>query len=234
MTPTLLLTRPEGQNAPFAKTVEARIQGALKVIGSPLLEICFFEVAKPKADAVILTSLHGVRAAKRLGLNDGRTAWCVGQKTSEAAGESGFAAITGPGDAHGLASSIISARPEGTLAHIRGTYTRGQIAEKLKDAGLNCHDVVAYEQKALALSPEARECLDQSAPVVVPLFSPRTADIFMKQGPFKAPLSLVAMSKAVQDATAERPVAEMRLAKKPDAASMTDAVVQALKALDLS
>ena len=230
MTPTLLLTRPEGRNASFAAQVGALWTGPLDVITSPLLEIAFVAASQPLADALIFTSVNGVAAAVHLGLNNGQVAWCVGGRTAEAAHEAGFAIRVGPGDANSLLDHIISAQPTGRLAHIRGIHARGDVAEHLNEAGLICEDVVAYDQLVRELSEEAKIALSGTKPVVAPLFSPRTATILVKQGPFAAPLHVVAMSEAVSEAISTLSIAGSTIAEKPDAPSMARAVKAALGA----
>lgn len=231
MTPTLLLTRPRGQNQPIVDLVRDRWSGPLSFVRSPLMEIRFETVTVPPNEQVILTSANGVTAAQTLGLADGRVAWCVGAKTAALAKAAGFAAVEGPGDAEGLIAHIISAQPEGRLAHIRGAHARGDVSARLLDSGLECADVVAYQQTPMNLSTEARGVLDGENPVILPLFSPRTATILASQGPFTAPLWVIAMSRAVSDALDVAPVTDLRVAEHPDAPSMADAIIAALKML---
>ena len=229
MTPILLATRPSGQNADFVDSIRAVWTGPLRVVRSPLLGIVQLSVPAPDANSVILTSVNGVAAAEAMGLADGRTAWCVGTRTADAARTAGFSVITGPGDAAGLAAAIIAAAPTGRLAHIRGAHARGDVAMRLAEAGLECEDVVAYRQDAIDLSSEAAEALQSRVPVIVPLFSPRTGSILSSQGPFAAPLHLVMMSAAVAEAVTLENCASTRLAATPNAKAMTDAVLQSLR-----
>jgi uroporphyrinogen-III synthase len=224
MTPTLLLTRPEGRNEAFAEMVKARWHGPLAVIASPLLEISFIAATPPVADALIFTSVNGVEAAAHLGLS-GQRAWCVGDRTAEVAKEAGFVAEAGPGDAKALVAHIIAAQPTGRLAHIRGIHARGDVAQSLNAAGLICQDVVAYDQLVRDLTPEAKTVLAGHTPVIAPLFSPRSATIFKQQGPFAAPVHVAAMSAAVRDALDPLAVVRMDVAGRPDAAGMVAAVV---------
>lgn len=231
MTPTLLLTRPEGRNAAFADLVRASWSKPLAVVCSPLLAISFVAAQPPEADDLIFTSVNGVAAAVRLGLAKGQPAWCVGGRTARAAADAGFAERAGSGDAAGLVSEIIAARPGGRLAHIRGIHTRGDVAARLNKAGLICEDVIAYEQLVQNLSRDATTALSGVSPVVVPLFSPRTAIILLNHGPFKAPVHVVAMSHPVADAIASLSVARLVVAARPDAEAMASGVAALLDAL---
>lgn len=207
--------------------VRAQWHGPLDVVSSPLLEISFVAATPPEADSLIFTSVNGVTAAAHLGLT-GHKAWCVGDRTAEVARDAGFAAETAQGDAKALVARIIAARPEGRLAHIRGIHARGDVAQSLNAAGLICEDVVAYDQLVRDLTPEAKAVLAGQAPVVAPLFSPRSATIFKQQGPFAAPVYVAAMSVAVHDALNPLPVVRLDVADSPDAPSMAAAVARLL------
>ena len=83
------------------------------------------------------------------------------------------------------------------LAHIRGAHTVGQVADTLRAEGFACADLVAYDQVAVPLSEQARDALAGETPVILPLFSPRTAKLISRYGPFAAPIHAVAISAAV-------------------------------------
>ena len=231
MTPILIMTRPTAQSENFASELVARWGQPLRIIYAPLIEIVLQESAFAHADAVIFTSANGVSAAAQFELPKGLPAWCVGSRTAEVAGLAGFASIEGPGTADGLVGRIIDAKPIGSLAHIRGTHARGEVSARLNAAGIPCADVVAYDQRELAFTKEAQDALAGEDPVIFPLFSPRTAAILTKQGPFAAPVAVVAMSEAVQDAL--DPVYAMRavVAQKPDAAAMIEATLVMIERL---
>lgn len=229
MTPILIVTRPAAQSASFAREIAALWDGPLRIIQSPLIEIVFYAPHMDQPDAVIFTSANGVTAAGLLDLPKGLTAWCVGEKTGQIAAKAGFDPVIGPGDADGLARKIIADAPKGRLLHIRGRHTRGEICEKLTAAGLHCHDVIAYDQKALPLSAEAVKALGGTDPVVFPLFSPRTATILTMQGPFAAHVHGVAISETAKRALDMQHVSGVRLAARPDNAAMIDATIATLR-----
>lgn len=231
MTPTLILTRPAGQSESFAAEIAALWDRPLRIIQSPLLEILFLPTKLTQPDAVIFTSANGVAAAKAMALPQGLRAWCVGAKTGQIAQEAGFDPVVGPGDADGLVSDVIAANPLGSLAHIRGRYARGDVAARLNAAGLRCADVVAYDQRPLPLTHEAQEALLGGEPVVFPVFSPRTATILNQQGPFAAPVVVVAISDAVKKAVEPALFAAVWVAKTPDRAAMAAETCAVLRRL---
>lgn len=231
MTPTLIVTRPAAQGTSFAADIAARWGGDLLIIQSPLLKIMPVAVQVNQPDAVIFTSANGVTCAEALLLPRGIPAWCVGAKTAQIARDAGFDPITGPGDAQGLVDEIIAAAPKGRMAHIRGQHARGDIATQLNAAGLRCEDVVAYHQSPLPLSPQARLAIAATEPLIFPLFSPRTAAILNKQGPFVAPVYVVALSEAVKDVVDRHIVTAMHVATRPDNAAMIDKTIAVMKEL---
>lgn len=229
MTPTLIVTRPSAQSESFAASIVAKWDGPLKVIVSPLIKIVPVAAAVPKMDSVIFTSANGVNAARSLGLPKGLKAWCVGEKTAHVAREAGFDPVVGPGNADGLVAHLISAQPSGSIAHIRGKHARGDVSTRLNAAGLNCIDVVAYEQQSCALNPTAHAALCSDKLVILPLFSPRTSTILCRQGPFVAPVHVVALSEAVKDAVDPALGWEITVVSSPDLDSIKLATLSALR-----
>jgi len=231
MTPTLIVTRPDPQGAAFAAAVQRAWGGDLHVILSPLLQILSVPVAHDLSDlsGVIFTSFNGVAQAERLRLRTDIPAFCVGDRTAEAARDLGFETITSPGDAAQLTALIMSKRPIGHLAHIRGRHARGNIAPTLARAGIPCRDIIAYDQQVLPLTAQAQTALAGQNPVVVPLFSPRTGAIFAQSRPFEAPLHVVAISGAVLPPGL--PAQTTQVAATPDGSAMIAATLACLRAL---
>lgn len=229
MMPTLIVTRPIAQSESFAASVMAAWDGPLNLIVSPLIEIVPLPATIPDVDSVIFTSANGVSAARSLGLPAGLKAWCVGDRTAQIAKQAGFDPIIGPGDAEGLVARLIVAQPTGIIAHIRGMHARGDVSARLNAAGVNCVDVVTYDQQSCALTPQAHMALFADEPVIFPLFSPRTSTILSKQGPFKAPVHIIALSDAVKSAVDPALGWDIAVASTPDADAMKLATLAALR-----
>lgn len=233
MTPVLIMTRPAPQSETFAEAIVSRWGGPLRVIISPLIAIKPVRAAVDLSTLtdVIFTSVNGVAAGAGLRIPAGSTAWCVGSKTAKSAERAGFVPVVGPGDADGLAQLIIARAPKGAIAHVRGRHSRGAISTRLNDAGIACVDVVAYDQTACPLTVEAQNAVKGKEPVLFPLFSPRTATILSKQGPFAAPVHLVMMSKAVAQNAKNIVAVTEHTATRPDEAAMIAATLQSLRGL---
>ena len=225
----LLLIRPAAQGERLATDLSAQMPGVFQSISTPLMEPTFLSPDLPRSDwsSVILTSETGVEAAVRL-REAGRIlpldAWCVGDRTAHVASEAGFRAISAQGDAEALIDLILASDDPGPLLHLRGRDARGDIAPRLTAQGRPAHASIVYAQEALPLAKDAAAVLAGSEPVVVPLFSPRSAALFVARGPFAAPLWIAAISAAT--ARAAEPLAPQRLsiAKHPDGAMMLSAI----------
>jgi uroporphyrinogen-III synthase len=229
----ILLTRPQEQGDRFAADLKAALGSAVRVVLSPLLAPEYLMPTLPAVTfgAVILTSETGAQAAGRIlatGQALPRRAWCVGNRTAEAARAAGFDALSAEGDAKALIAAILTADEPGPLLHLRGRNTRGAVFETLNSAGIVTYDAVCYEQVAQPLIPAAHDVLGQEEPVIVPLFSPRTAHLFAKalgeSNHRVAPLWLACLSPAVAEAAQSVPAGRCIIAAHPDAGSMLAAI----------
>jgi len=226
----LLLTRPAPQSARFIRELEARIQG-LRVVISPVLDITPRSLPlRPDGYAgLIFTSENGVDAFAAASDLRARPVWCVGTRTADAAQAAGFAQIVsaadGGGDAEALLRLLSEMRPEPPLLHLRGAHARGELAPRLTAAGIPCDAAIIYDQAARPLNAEAHALLAGLVPVVVPLFSPRSAALCAEGAVHaRAPLHPVAISAAAARAwQALRPEAPI-VADRPDSAAMLDAI----------
>ena len=226
----VILTRPAAQGDRFAADLHARFGDAVDVILSPLIAPVFPAVTLPDGDfrAVILTSETGAQAAARLpGVP--RRAWCVGDRTAATARALGFDAQSAAGDADALVAAIVAADESGPLIHLRGRDSRGEVAARLTAAGVLTTEVIVYAQEAQPLTDAAYAVLNGLDPVIVPLFSPRTAQLFAATQP-TAPLFIAALSSAVAAGLGELPCQKVIVAVKPDASALLQALVPLMDA----
>ncbi|MDA7427593.1 uroporphyrinogen-III synthase [Primorskyibacter aestuariivivens] len=221
-TPALLLTRPKAASEAFAAELAQRVALG-PVIMSPVLEIVGLSHApgKPDIAGVILTSANAV--AHYRGSMSG-PAFCVGPRTTHAAREAGFDAVQAGETADALVDYLTSHIPSVPLLHLHGRHTRGDVANRLRQAGLDVQEREVYDQRPRPLSPEAHALLDGERPVILPLFSTRSARLVCQEVHGHAPLWVVAMSEAVRDAAAGVEGERMIVAPRPDGAAMCAAV----------
>jgi uroporphyrinogen-III synthase len=228
--PILLLTRPRAQAEAFAAEARARFGEDVPVLVSPILRITAlpFEASISAQEALIFSSVHGVAALGAPALQAQR-AYCVGDQTARAAAAAGYQAISAGKDARALIARIARDAPQVPLVYAHGAHRRVDIAAELRARGLNARAIAVYDQVAQPLSPQARDVLDGPAPVLLPLFSPRSAALLSKAAQnARAPLYLAPLSANVEAAWTG-PAHATCVAAHPDAAHMLDALAQLLR-----
>lgn len=217
--PTLLLTRPDGASRRFATGVADL---GLAVVIAPVLRIVAVEHDAARlaaARGLVFTSVHAVPAA---GAGCGRPAICVGPATAAAARAAGFDVTEGPGDAAGM-MPLLAGLGAGWL-HPHGTH----LARVLPVPGM-----VVYDQAPQALNNAARDLLAGTVPVLLPLFSPRSAALVAEQvRDAQAPLWLVPISPAADAAWdgAGGRASRRVVAPRPDAGGIVAAIETLLNA----
>jgi uroporphyrinogen-III synthase len=233
----VLLTRPIAEAQAFAMALTRRFGPRVQPVLAPLMATDHLMPALPPGPfaGVIFTSAAAVEAALRLAADLPKDAWCVGRKTADRATAAGFRARSADGDADALVAAILADPPKGKLLHLRGEDVRGEVAERLNSAGSETVSATLYRQTAQPLSPEGAAVLVTAGPVILPLFSPRSAALFRAVLPVDshATLGLVAMSGAVADAARPIPHHVMITAAQPTAKAMLDACGKALEMASL-
>lgn len=204
----LLLTRPMADSQRFA----ARLPGWQAVI-APILKIVPIDQDHARvrdAAGLVFTSAHAVTAA---GPGRGRIALCVGGHTGDVARQAGFQVRQGDGFAESLLPLIAAC--DVALLHPHGRH----LAKRLPVEG-----IVVYDQVAQPLTDAARALLAEDAPVVLPLFSPRSARLLAAAvRDAHAPLWPVAISDATMAAW-DAPSAGHAIAAAPEARQMAAAI----------
>lgn len=226
--PVILLTRPEPAAARFAAALRDRLPG-VKVLMAPLIAPLLLSPPLPpvwgegRVRGLIFTSETGVAGFARIAADRSLPAFCVGPHTADVARAAGFTAHACGGDAEAVVAELTALRPAAPLLHARGRDARGAIAARLSAAGIETGELIVYEQHEQPLSAPALALLAGDAPVVAPLFSPRTAAIFARAAAgavLRAPLYLAAISPAAAAELSGLP-ARMRItADAPDAPAM--------------
>jgi len=176
-------------------------------------------------DGLIFTSRNGVRAYVALG-GVPLPCYCVGPGTAAEARAAGLEATSADGDAVALEALIRADRPEGRWLHVHGEHVRADLAGRLTAAGIAVTGLAAYAQKAQPLSDAARAALAGAAPVIAPVFSPRSAKLLAQGENPKAPIYIVAMSAAVAEALEPWTRTKCTIAGQMDLRSMLEATVE--------
>ena len=222
--PTVLLTRPEAQSRRFARGLHDT-----RVEISPILEVRYLDlqVDPGKYDHLIFTSENGLRAAASATDLRGMQGYAVGKRTAEVGAELGLDLRAANGNADDLVSLIMRDRPKGRLLHLHGVNSRGEVAKRLKEAGIETVSSVVYDQIEMPLSKKALALLGTDGTVVLPVFSPRTAGLLGRMcRDARARLVLIGMSQAVLDGwTGPEPAQRIALAT-PSASAMLQEILR--------
>lgn len=233
--PAILLTRPEVQSQQFAAALGAALGPGVAggIVISPLMAPRFSQPLVPpgRFAALVLTSQAGAEAARRIsaaGQVLPARAYCVGDATAAAATAAGFEAISARGDAAALVAQLLKRSAPGPLLHLCGRDTAGGVAQSLSAGGIPTLALLCYEQVAEPLSASARTLLSGERPVLVPLFSTRSALLFRAAAPASpppaAPLLVAAMSAAVAASLPPLQPERLQIAAEPTMAAMVAAV----------
>lgn len=226
--PILLLTRPEAQSRRVLADVQEEMGEDIACLISPVLQIEAREVAI-KLDSyagLILTSVNGVAAAPDLA---GRRVHCVGARTGEAAQERGAEVGIVARDAARLVERLLESGVAGPLLHMRGEHARGEIAQTLSSAGIETHEAVVYAQKAVKMSQDAIRLIKGDGPLVLPLYSPRSASLVGKAGRPGPNVQVIALSQAVAQEYAAATGREAEICASPEGQVMIERIAAALR-----
>jgi uroporphyrinogen-III synthase len=101
------------------------------------------------------------------------------------------------------------------------------LATQLSNAGLATDEAIIYRQCGLPLTAGAQQILCGTDPVIVPLFSPRSAQRFRAEfirARGTAPIYVIALSKAVATEMSGINMADLVVAEQPKAMAMEKAL----------
>ncbi len=219
--PKLIITRPADAANIFASFFEKEL-GKEQIIISPVLEIKFFK--KPKTlkqiHCLIFTSSNGVKAAGQA-TNSNIKALCVGDRTTNLASSLGYSAEKFGDNVEQLLNTLCEGEKiAGEILHIHGKYTKGDLVNKLRDAGFLCSEWIGYDQVAQNLSLSALSAFEKGNETILPIFSERTARLLKKQVPTLDRCHIIAISSAVANVFLNVRTRSVSKAKTPDLAGM--------------
>lgn len=227
MRPCLILTRPQTDAVRFAAQACADgWQG--DVLIAPLLRIVLMPPPRARLDGagtLVFTSQHGVAAVAAATPRRDWPVWAVGPRTAEAAREAGFTDLhQSGGDAVALLKDLRQTLPRPPVLHLRGVHAAADIATTLRATGQKAEALVVYRQEALDLTLAARNRLTQGGDIVLPVFSPRSAqllaDALGPQAGRKARLHVIAISDAAARPFRQFSDIALHIADHPDACAM--------------
>lgn len=232
--PVLLLTRPAPQAARFAAMAREWFGAGVHILLSPLMvaEALAPDLPLAGVTGLVFTSASGVEGFARLSDRRDLPAHCVGAATARAARAAGLSvATTGPGDAAGLAEALQGLA--GPFLWPRGAEVASDLGAFLSRQGQSLREAVVYRQAPVPATAVATEAMAGRARVILPLFSPRSAQLAADAWPDRrAPLQVVAISPAVARAAAALAPDRLVVAARPDAEAMLEAIAALIDASD--
>lgn len=212
--------------------------GLSEVLISPLMtaELLSPTIPVRKFSSLIFTSETGVAATINLAARASlpRRAYCVGPRTASAAQAAGFDVTAAEGDSAALTRLILALRPDAPLLFMRGEESVGEIDRSLNLAGIETVSAIVYRQASQPLSEAAAQLLRSEGAVILPIFSPRSAELMVaeaKRIAATAPLHVAALSRAVAEAAAPLQGAALQIAARPDSPAMAKAVAALIRRL---
>jgi uroporphyrinogen-III synthase len=244
MTTTALITRPDEDAEPLAAALGQR---GIEVVREPLLAVRPLPGANPDlagVQALVFTSANGVRAFTSLTSRRDMPAYAVGDATARVAREAGFAKVESAGGTVEDLARLVEAKldpKQGPLLHAAGSAVAGDLAGRLGKAGFELRRAVVYEtETATQLSDETREKLAAGEIGLVLLFSPRTAETFVRLARAAGPAVGagigkaigLALSPAVARVVEALPWRSLRTADRPELAAMLALVDRAASELE--
>jgi uroporphyrinogen-III synthase len=177
---------------------------------------------------LIFTSEAGISAYLNLPNRPKAPAFCVGRQTAKRAESAGLETVFTAPDAENLIRQIIDQNPTAPLLHLRGQDSHGNIATTLTAAGIVTAEAIIYAQQPLPLPPHALRLLNSDRPVILPLFSARSAKLFLAATPRLSSLAVAALSAAVATAIPQDRGTKVVISPTPDAKGMLQTVLPLL------
>lgn len=218
--PWMLLTRPLAASQDLAQ----RYAGKARIIISPVLEIVAcptrynFDLSMP----ILATSAHAFRGVSALP-GQSPIAYCVGEATARAARAWGANAYYFGNDVSDLVSRVRDL-PDRDFVYLRGRHVSINLAQELVKQGKTVRDIVTYDQRAQPLTSEARQVLGGDERVIVPLFSPRSAEQIMGSGVDLDQHDILVMSQRIGNRVTAVIGNPPMVAKSPTLAAMCDLI----------
>jgi len=221
----ILLTRALAQSERYASELRNVVGNEVGILISPLLEITPIEgpVDLTGISWLLFTSANGVAEFARREARRDIPCLCVGKKSASAARGAGFKVTSANGSASDLVVLALDKAGQGQCLYVRGRHAAFPLVETLVMQGCETREVVVYDQSAMPLTKAALALLDGASPTLAPLFSPRTASVFMQQAADfdLSAVTAICISQKVADRLDVSRFESVRVASHPTAQALT-------------
>ncbi|HZK88870.1 MAG TPA: uroporphyrinogen-III synthase [Stellaceae bacterium] len=236
MTMRALVTRPRLQAETFAAELARR---GVEPVVEPLIEIADCLAALPQfagVQAILCTSVNGVRALARATGDRQAPVFAVGDATARAARTAGFERVESAGGDVGDLARLVCGRLRpggGRLLHVAGSAVAGDLAGRLGASGFAVERAVLYQAHAVAaLTPATARLIERGEIDLALFFSPRTAAVFARlvveaaAAPGLAATAALSISRAADAALGDLRFRERAVAGAPTQAALVALVDQ--------
>ncbi len=228
MHPLILMTRPRDSSDSFLDALRRACAEPFETLVSPVIEPVRIgsDIGRGDSRGVIFTSATAVGAVRGHQEFAGLTAYCVGDRTAQAATDAGFVARSAGGTVDDLVALINATGDRGPLLYLRGKEVSADLVRMLRETGTACREVVVYEQREAQLTPDALSVITSGRRVIAPVFSLRSARLLAAQIPSGKRIKVVGISSSVAGVFPEAVIAET-----PDQKGMIAAICRNLRDL---
>ena len=218
----ILLTRPHDQALSFSENLVRLGVISKNILVDPITKIEGVDVLYnfSSVRGLLITSANAVAYLPAALVGSKLPTFCVGEATTRAALKQGLMAQHSATTAQGLYNVLSGRFLEGPLLHLRGTHTTIDFEAYLRDTPIEVQNLIIYQQIAQDLEPATYTLLRGMVPFVLPIFSPRSAELLCGLELNWALHTCVAISEAVAIPCRAAGFGQVLVSAEPNASSM--------------
>ena len=218
----ILLTRPHDQALRFSEDLVRLGVISKNILVDPITKIEGVDVLYnfSSVRGLLITSANAVTYLPATLVGSKLPTFCVGGATTRAALKQGLMAQNLAATAQGLYNVLSGRQIEGPLLHLRGTHTTLDLEAYFWDTSIEVKNLIIYRQISQNLEPATYNLLRGIVPIVLPIFSSRSAKLLCGLDLNWALHTCVAISEAVAVLCRTAGFGQVLVSPEPSAGSM--------------
>ena len=226
----ILLTRPHDQAFSLAEILKKYGVIPENILINPIMKIegVMLSYNFTSVGGLLITSANALTYLPADLIGSNLPTFCVGEATTRAALKRGLRAKHLAATAQGLCDVLSVQDLKGPLLHLRGTHTTLDLELYFRDTALEVQSLIIYRQTAQDLELVTYTLLRGTAPIILPIFSLRSAKLLCALDINWALHTSVAISEAVADQCRAVGFGKVIVSHKPTADSMLNAITPLL------
>ena len=169
---------------------------------------------------LLITSANAVAYLPAALVGSKLPTFCVGEATTRVALKQGLMAQHLAATAEDLYNVLSGGFLEGPLLHLRGTHTTLDFEAYFRDTLIEVQNLIIYQQSAQDLKPATYTLLRGMVPIVLPIFSLRSAELLCELELNWALHTCVAISEVVAIPCRAAGFGQVLVSPEPSAGSM--------------